>query len=113
VRFIYRNLKTGSTETMRHPARSRAGRLSFICLWSWCRAWNGFCALKEAKHVVVALGIDTVADEDGKFFHETCYTKQITEACIIIPPLPQSIKFKLHHHAQASFIGIQAQKGVF
>jgi hypothetical protein len=28
----------------------------------------------------LTLGIDTVADEDGKSVHETCYTKQITEA---------------------------------
>ena len=26
------------------------------------------------------LGTDTVADEDGKAVHETCYTKQMTDA---------------------------------
>jgi hypothetical protein len=26
------------------------------------------------------LGIDTAADEDGAAVHETCYTKQITDA---------------------------------
>ena len=26
------------------------------------------------------LGIDTVADEDGKAVHETCYTKRLADA---------------------------------
>ncbi len=36
------------------------------------------------------LGIDTVADEDGKAVHETCYTKQIADALRSRPATPAS-----------------------
>ena len=34
------------------------------------------------------LGTDTVADEDGQAVHETCYTKQMTDALHVRPTPP-------------------------
>ena len=38
------------------------------------------------------LGIDTVADEDGKAVHEICYAKQIADAQRDPPATPLSLE---------------------
>jgi hypothetical protein len=56
------------------------GRCSRRWAWDWADSHAPDQMTCRICNQPLTLGIDTVADEDGKSVHETCYTKQITEA---------------------------------